>query len=134
MSHLRWVTVCLLGAMIVSGAVNAGCTPKQEEEPAPPAAPLGDDAVAAYRKKHPEVLVGKVMAVLPEHQLVSVGDVPAVDFKRGDAVVFLGGSNEQLTTGEVVNIVNDRVHVRYADPSAGGRAPQVRDLVVRFKK
>jgi hypothetical protein len=74
------------------------------------------------------------MAVLPEHRLVSVGDVSTVDFKRGDAVVFLGSSDEQLTTGEVVSIAGDRIHVRYNEPSGSGRAPQVRDLVVRFKK
>jgi hypothetical protein len=129
MRWLHWVALCVLGAIMVGG-----CSPKQEEEPAPTAAPMSDDALAAYRRKHPEALIGRVMAVLPEHRLVSVGDVSVVDFKRGDTVVFLGASDQQLTTGEVVNIVKERIHVKYNDPSSGGRAPQVRDLVVRFKK
>jgi hypothetical protein len=48
--------------------------------------------------------------------------------------VFLGSSDQELTTGEVVNIVGERIHVKYAEPSGSGRAPQVKDLVVRFKK
>jgi len=129
MPSLRWVWLCLLGAIVAGG-----CTRKAEEEPPPPPPAIGEDAIAAYRKKHPEALIGRVMAVLPEHKLVSVGEVPVVDFKRGDAVVFLGTSDQKLTSGEVVNIVGERLHVKYEDPPAGGRAPQVRDIVVRFKK
>jgi hypothetical protein len=122
MTSLRWVAVCMLGVVIVGG-----CSSKPEEAPAPPpSAELSDDLVAAYRKKHPDALIGRVMAVLPEHRLVSVGDVPVVDFKIGDAVVFVSSNDQQLTSGDVVNIVKDRVHVRYADPPSGGRPPQVK--------
>ena len=69
----------------------------------PEPAPMSEDAVAAYRKKHPEALIGRVVAVRAQDRLVSVGDVPVVDFKRGDAVTFLGASDERVGNGDVVD-------------------------------
>ena len=127
MTSLRRAGLCLLGVIVFGG-----CTQKQPEQPKPEPVPLSDDAVAAYRRKHPDALIGRVVAVRPQDRLVSVGDVPVVDFKRGDAVTFVSASDEQIGSGSVVDIMNERIIVRYAE--GGGREPRVGDLVVRFRK
>src|SRR6266850_584105 len=126
MRTVRFLALGVLGAILVGG-----CTQKQAEAPKPEPAPLSEDAVAAYRKKHPEALIGRVVAVRSEDRLVSVGDVPVVDFKRGDAVTFLGSGDERGGNGDVVDVVKERLIVRYGE--GGGREPRVGDLVVRFR-
>jgi hypothetical protein len=127
MTCSRTVALCLLVAVLFGG-----CTREKPPETKAPSAPIGDDVVAAYRKKHPEALIGRVVAVRPEDRLLAAGDVPAADFKRGDAVVILGGDQEQIATGDVVSIGNNWIHVQYGE-AAGQRAPKLGDLVVRFK-
>jgi hypothetical protein len=127
MTRLRWAGVGLLWANIFVGCT----TQKEPQQPKPEPASLSDDAVAAYRRKHPEALIGRVVAVRPQDRLLSVGDVPVVDFRQGDAVTFLGASDQQIGSGQVINIMNERLIVRYE--AGGGREPLVGDLVVRFK-
>src|SRR6266480_4800771 len=80
--------VCCFALWLGGAICFAGCAPKRAEQPKAEPAPLSDDAVAAYRRKHPDALIGRVVAVRGQDQLVSVGDVPVVDFRRGDAVTF----------------------------------------------
>ena len=124
----RTVGLCLLGVVLLSG-----CTPQKAQEPKAPNAPITDEAVAAYKKKHPEALIGRVVAVRPEDRLLAAGDVPVADFKPGDAVVILGSAQEQIATGDVVSMGKNWIHVHYGEAAVGQRAPQVGDLVVRFK-
>ena len=124
--------VCCFALWLAGVVALGGCAQKQAEQPKAEPAPLSDDAVAAYRRKHPDALIGRVVAIRPQDQLVSVGDVPVVDFRRGDAVTFLSGSDQQIGNGDVIDIMNERLIVRYAQ--GGGREPRVGDLVVRFKK
>ena len=124
----RTVTLCLLGAFLLSG-----CTREKPQAAKPTPTPISDDAVAAYQKKHPDALIGRVVAVRPEDRLVAAGDVPVADFKPGDAVVILGSTQEQIGTGDVVSTGKSWIHVHYGETPAGGRAPQLGDLVVRFK-
>ena len=128
MNWLRTVGLCLLGAVLFSG-----CTRQKPQEPTPQPAMMSDDAVAAYRKKHPEALIGRVVAIRAQDHLLAAGDVPVADFKQGDAVVILGSSEQQITTGDVVSMGKSWIHVHYNDSAAGGRAPELGDLVVRFK-
>jgi hypothetical protein len=129
MKWSRTVVVCLL-AVIAWG----GCTQKQPEAPKPQPAPVGDDVIVAFRTKHPDALVGRVIAVRPEDRLVAVGDTPVTDFKRGDVVVFVSAGDEPPSGGEVVDIRKDTITVRYSEPTAGQRPPKAGDLMVRFKK
>ncbi|HEV8606659.1 MAG TPA: hypothetical protein VGQ99_14890 [Tepidisphaeraceae bacterium] len=129
MKWSRTVVVCLLGTI-----AWGGCTQKQPEPPAPQPAQVGDDVIAAFRKKHPDAQIGRVIAVRPEDRLVAVGDMPVADFKRGDVVVFVSAGDEHSTGGEVVDIRKDTITVRYAEPTAGQRPPKAGDLMVRFKK
>ncbi len=128
MIWLRTVGLCLLMVVFFDG-----CTPKKAEEPKPQTAPISDDALAAYRKKHPEALIGRVVAIRPEDRLLAAGELPVADFKRGEAVVILGSSQEQIATGDVVSMGNNWIHVHYSEAATGQRAPQLGDLVVRFK-
>src|SRR3954468_19241215 len=124
--------VCCFALWLSGAIVVGGCAQRPVEQPKAEPAPLSDDAVAAYRRKHPEALIGRVVAVRPQDHLVSVGDVPVVDFKKGDAVTFLSGGDQQIGNGDGIDIMNERLIVRYA--AGGGREPRVGDLVVRFKK
>ena len=125
MTFSRTVALCLLGAVLLTG-----CTQKQPAAKSAPA-PIGNDAVAAYQKKHPDALIGRVVAVRAEDRLVAAGDVPVDQFKAGDAVIILGSDQEQIATGDVVSLGKSWVHVHYSDSAR--RVPALGDLVVRFK-
>ena len=127
MRCLRTVGLCLLGIVLLDG-----CTQQKAPAPKPQAAPMSDDGLAAYRKKHPEALIGRVVAIRPEDHLLAGGDLNVDDFKRGDAVIILGSGEEQITTGDVVSMGKSWIHVHYNDPTSQ-RPPQMGDLIVRFK-
>src|SRR5947199_10796235 len=57
MRWLRTVGLCLLGIVLY------GCTREKPPESKPQPAAMSDDALAAYRKKHPEALIGRVVAI-----------------------------------------------------------------------
>ena len=126
MTFSRTVALCLLGAFLLSA-----CTQKKQPEAKPAPAPIGNDAVAAYQKKHPDALIGRVVAVRPEDRLVAAGDVPVDQFKPGDAVVILGSDQEQIATGNVISLGKSWIHIHYSDSAQ--RVPALGDLVVRFK-
>ncbi|HEV8379930.1 MAG TPA: hypothetical protein VGP99_13850 [Tepidisphaeraceae bacterium] len=128
MNRLRTVGLCLLAALFLTG-----CTREKPQETKAPPAPIGDEVIAAYRKKHPDALIGRVVAVRPEDRLLAAGDLPVADFKPGDAVVILGSNQEQIATGDVVSTGKNWIHVHYGESTAGQRAPNLGDLVVRFK-
>ena len=128
MRWLRTVGLCLLGIVLLDG-----CTREKPPELKPQPAAMSDDALASYRKKHPEALIGRVVAIRPEDHLLAAGDVPVADFKQGDAVVILGSSEQEIATGDVVSTGKSWLHVHYNDPPTGQRAPQPGDIVVRFK-
>lgn len=123
----RTVTLCLLGAFLLGG-----CTREKPPEAKSPPATIDDQAIAAYRKKHPDALIGRVVAVRPEDRLLAAGEVPVGDFKAGDAVIILGSDQDQIGTGNVVSTGKSWIHVQYNE-ATGKPAPKVGDLVVRFK-
>jgi hypothetical protein len=127
MRWLRTVGLCLLGIVLFNG-----CTQQKAPEPKPQPVAMSDDALAAYRKKHPDALIGRVVAIRPEDHLLAGGDLNVSDFKSGDAVVIFGSGEEQITTGDVVSMGKSWIHVHYND-STGQRPPQMGDLIVRFK-
>jgi len=117
MRWLRTVGLCLLGIVLLDG-----CTRQKAPEAKPQSAPISDDALAKYRKKHPEALIGRVVAIRPEDHLLAAGDVPVADFKQGDAVVILGSSEQEIATGDVVSMGKSWLHVHYNDPPTGQHA------------
>ena len=130
MSIARW-----LGVYVIGMGMLAGCQQKTTEQPVivePPPARLEDNARARYQALYPDAQIGRVIATLPGDRLAAVADVPVGQFNKGDAVTFVGGEGT-LVSGEVVAVVQDTLHVRYANPAAGLRAPVVGDLAIRFK-
>ena len=126
MTFSRTVALCLLGAFLLSG-----CARQQPPQAKPAPTPIGGDVVAAYQKKHPDALIGRVVAVRPEDRLLAAGDLPVDQIKAGDAVVTLSSDQEQIATGDVMSMGKNWVHVRYSDTAQ--RVPALGDLVVRFK-
>lgn len=130
MSIARWVGVAVIGAGFL-----AGCQARVTEEPVvepPPPARLPDDARERYQKLYPDAQIGRVIATLPGERLAAVADVPVQQFRRGDALTFIGAEGT-LVSGEVVAVVQDTLHVRYTAPEGERRAPVVGDLAIRFK-
>jgi hypothetical protein len=128
MTCSRTVVLCLLGPFLL-----AGCTPPKPQTAKPPSTPIGDDVIAAYQKKHPDALIGRVVAIRPEDRLLAAGEFPVAEFKAGDAVVILGSGQEQIATGDVLSMGKSWIHVHYAETATGQREPKLGDLVVRFK-
>lgn len=87
----------------------------------------------ALQRMDPTALVGQVNEVQPDKNTASVGNIATADFKEGDIVTFLDGNQKSLTTGKVIRVLPDALHVRYDAPLADGRPPVVGDLAVRFK-
>lgn len=125
-----------LGLIVMSGWI-AGCAHKAPV-PGPVATePVGtaqtlEEARARFKAANPGAEIGAVIAVLPEHNLAAIGDIPAANFKVGDPVTFLDNNLNDLTIGSVVAIVNNNLQVQYEAPAAGHRAPEVGDLAVRI--
>jgi len=122
----RTLALCLLGAFLLSG-----CTREKPPQAKPALTPIGSDAVAAYQKKHPDALIGRVVAVRPQDRLIAAGHLPVDQFKAGDAVVIIGSDQEQIATGDVVSMGKEWIHVHYSETAQ--RVPALDDLVVRFK-
>lgn len=99
---------------------------------APPVSPeqlaqMRDD----YRRTDRNARVGIVTAVLASANLASVGEVPVKDFTIGDIITFIDSNGKSLTLGHVEAINKNSLTVKYANPSADGRAPVEGDAAVR---
>jgi hypothetical protein len=86
---------------------------------------------AAYSRAYPESRVGLVIASRPQDRLVAVGDVKGADFEVNQVVTFIDSTQQVLTTGTVVRVLPDSVHIRYGDPDRDGREPRVGDVMVK---
>lgn len=128
MAWMRWA-----GLAVLMSVVTVGCQ-RKAPTPAPTPVPVGSEAKARITRLAPDAIVGTVVAVLAEDRLVAVGEAPVKEFHVGDVVTFMGGEDQPLGSGVVVNIVRDTLHVRYEAPPEGGRTPAVGDLAVRFKR
>lgn len=129
MSMRAWVA-----AMMVAGLGVVGCQRKQPPAVAKPVpVPVNAETREFLAKQAPNAKIGRVVEVLEEQRLASVADLPVQDFLKGDVLTFFGGEEEPLTSGVVVMILPDRLHVQYAAPAEGKRAPAPGDLVIRFK-
>lgn len=86
---------------------------------------------AAYSRAYPESRVGVVIASRPQDRLVAVGEVKGADFQVNQVVTFIDSKQQVLTTGTVVRILPESVHVRYGDPDRNGREPRIGDVMVK---
>ena len=84
-----------------------------------------------YTRAYPESRVGVVIATLPSERLVAVGELPdPAKLRTTEVVTFIDGRGRVLTTGTIVRVLPDSVHVRYARPPRGGRAPARGDVAL----
>jgi 1,4-dihydroxy-2-naphthoyl-CoA synthase len=127
----------LLVAAAVTAAAAAGCAHKKPpSKPSPqPATPQQVQEIRnAYFRAYPDSRVGVVIATLkhPNGYFVAVGDVNGSDFRDGETVTFVDAHQRVLTTGTVVRVMPDSVHVAVDRPPAGGRQPGVGDVMVKL--
>jgi hypothetical protein len=133
--RLNCQTVGPLAGVLVLGLLAVGCAPKKAPSklaPQPASAEAVQTIRDAYFRAYPDSRVGVVTAVRPQNKLVAVGEVNGADFREGDLVTFIDAHQKVLTTGTVVRVLSDSVHVVYENPSAGGRVPLVGDIMVKL--
>ena len=127
-----------LASLIVTLLV-AGCRhdkPVLQPQQAPPATvEKARQIQAAYQRAASGVVVGLVSDVNPDLYLAAVSEVAVSDFHPGDVVTFVDSNQNPVTTGSVLRIAGNALHVKYDPPRlAGGRPPKVGDLMVRFMR
>jgi hypothetical protein len=127
---------CFIVFIVLVVAAAGGCASKKPppSKPSPqPATPQQVQAVReAYSRAYPDSRVGVVIATRKPDRLVAVGELNPGEFREGQTVVFVDGQQRKLTTGSVVRVLSDSVHVAYDKPEAGGREPGVGDLMVKL--
>jgi hypothetical protein len=131
-------TISRLAAIVMGIAlVVAGCASTSGDSSDAMPASAADAATVQrvrdkYSRAYPESRVGVVIAVLKDQPFAAVGELPSTeDFQLNQVVTFIDRSERVLTTGTVVRILPDSVHVRYDPPLRGGRAPRRGDIMVR---
>jgi len=131
--HTAGIAARTAGLFLAAGLV-VGC---QQRQPAPAKAPQSPPSMQAAMEMRrtlmqadPSARIGVVAAAVPSAQLVAVNDVPAGDFREGQAVQFLDGRGNPVAVGYVRAIKGDVLHILY-DNSEGGRAPSIGDLAMR---
>ena len=122
----------LAGGLLLAGLV-AGCASKPKETPAVVADPMTfsrvrDDVMRMDPKAH----VGQVTEISTGDNRAAAGNMQTDGLKEGDIVTFLDGNQTPITTGKIIRVLPDAIHVKYERPMPGGRVPLVGDLVVRF--
>jgi hypothetical protein len=137
MSPHRSKTLVLSIAALLPFFVLIGCQPLKK-----PASPERAAQVReSIHKNNPNAVVGIVIYTLTEdgnttpdknRPYTAVGDLPVPDVKMGQTVTFIDvASGKPVSSGVVVAIQSDSVHVRY-DTSAK-RPPATGDLAVIIK-
>lgn len=131
----RGLTGLLLAAIILSLAAS-GCRRKRmttsTDAELPPRQVDYPEAKARLQKLDPSAKVGRVIAVLPDERMASIGEINVQEFQRGQAIQIIGADDQPVASGVVLSIVNDTLHVRYNPVGEGGRRPYVGDLAIRF--
>jgi hypothetical protein len=124
--------------VLITSALAVGCAkkkPPSKPSPMPATSQQVQQIRDDYFRAYPDSRVGMVTATL-KHQngyFVSVGDVPTKDFREGEIITFVDPTRHLLTTGTVVRILPDSVHVLVDRPhSGGGRMPGVGDVAIKL--
>ena len=118
---------------VLAISLIAGCASKKKEDPVVTADQNTFMRVRSdLLRMDPNARVGQVTEVSPEQNFAAVGSMPTDGLTEGAVLTFLDGNQNVLTTGKVIRVLPDAVHVKYEAPAAGTRAPVVNDLAVRF--
>jgi hypothetical protein len=122
----------LLAAVVLLGGCRRKSMPTTTEAELPPQPVNYPEARARLQQKDPGAQMGRVIAVLPDERMASIGEINVQEFQRGQAIQILGAEDQPVATAVVLSIVNDTLHVRYTPVGQGGRQPYVGDLAIRF--
>jgi hypothetical protein len=125
----------LLPPFLLIVLLTVGCAPKRvpsQPSPQPATAEQVQSIREAYNRAYPDSRVGVVIATRKPARLVAVGEVSGNDFREGETVTFIDSKQRVLTTGTVVRVLSDSVHVQYLTPEHGRREPGVGDVMVRL--
>ena len=127
---------CLSVSFLFAALLTGCASTNGGSSSAMPASAADAETVARIRDKYsrayPESRVGVVIATLKDQPFAAVGELPSTsDFQLNQVVTFIDKSERLLTTGAVVRILPDSVHVRYDAPPRHGRAPRRGDIMVR---
>jgi hypothetical protein len=125
--------------LLACAVALSGCGPMNgdgTEGDAMPASAADPQAVEnireKYRRAYPESQVGVVVETLDDMPLAAVAELPApASMRANEVVTFLDRHERVLTTGTIVRILPDSVHVRYDSPPRSGREPRRGDIMVR---
>ena len=130
-------TLLCAAALAAWAALVAGCGDMARDDSSSPMPASAADAQSVqnirdkYHRAYPESRVGIVIATLKNEPLVAIGELPApAELRENERVTFLDGRARVLTTGTVVRVLPDQVHVRYDAPPRGGRKPRRGDVAV----
>jgi len=125
-----------LSCFILFAFIPVGCGPKKLPPSRPSPQPASAQQVQAirdaYYRAYPDSRVGVVIATRKPDRLVAVGEVSGADFREGETVTFIDSQQRVLTTGAIVRVLPDSVHVAYDRPTGGGRDPGVGDIMVKL--
>jgi hypothetical protein len=125
-----------LAALIGGGCAASSSSTKRPATTRPLVSPAELAAARRVRENYArasvESRVGVIVATRPRDRLVAVYDVDPADFRTYQTVAFLDPNQRLLSTGTIVRLLPDSIHVRYDDSPAGGRAPRKGDLLVRL--
>jgi hypothetical protein len=130
---------CVAFVAVLVSLVTCGCSPVNGDgssSSAMPASAADAQTVQRIREKYfrayTESQVGVVIATLQGEPFVAVGELanPA-SMHENEIVTFLDRSERVLTTGTIVRILPDSIHVRYDAAPRSGRTPRRGDVMVR---
>ncbi len=117
---------------VFAAALLVGCAPNKAA-PAENGRAVLPSLQARYQRMYPGSRLGLVIAADPQFRLVAVGDLKPSDFRVNQIVTFIDPQENVLTTGTVVRLLPDAIHVKYDVPQPGHRAPRAGDIMIRFK-
>ncbi len=119
----------MFSALVVGGCTKTGSTIGG----APGTAEDLERLRAVYAERDGNVVVGSVIGLLPEENLLAIGNVPVDRFFTGDNVSILDGNETTIAFARVVRRADGTVHASYTS-QANARPPVEGDLVVRFPR
>ena len=136
--HMNPIFGRLILVVVIASALTAGCAkkkPPSKPSPMPATGRQVEQIRSDYFRAYPDSRVGVVTATLKHANgyFVSVGDVPTSDFREGEIITFVDPHRHVLTTGTVVRILPESVHVLVDRPRGGdGRMPGVGDVAIKL--
>ena len=134
----RFAAAAAAAALIAIAAFAGGCNSSGRRGASVNAAPAAAIDAATlqavrdrYDRAYPQSRVGVVIATLRDEPLAAVAEIPRdVEFQPGEIATFIDGRGRVLTTGTVVRVLPDSIHVRFARPPRDGRAPRRGDVAL----